>query len=141
VIETNAVITAYQRRTGQDRSGRAVMVEAFTGGFVPCAVAPVSSQREASLAAVGVRADIILRVDLNALRMQPCTAPQTGVERPMTGDRIAVKVDHDASDAWYTVTRADRTGYLGDEMTLLLQRAGGEVIVQEPTIPGTGVQS
>jgi hypothetical protein len=141
VIEPNATITAYQRRVGQDRSGRAVMVEGFTEGFVPCAVAPVSAQREASLAAVGVRADLMLRVDLNALRMQPSTPPQTGVERPMTGDRLAVKVDHDPADVWHTVTRAERTGHGGDEMILALQRAGGEVVVMDPAIPGTGVQS
>lgn len=141
MIDCNATITAYLARLGAMGDGRERYREsiAIGDGFVPCAVEPVSARRLASLQARELNADLMLHVDLHALRLQ-------GVEKAVAGDRLAVRVDGETVDEWWIVVeatrdaasaRGSRTG--ADIQTLALARARGQFVIDEPSVPGNEV--
>jgi hypothetical protein len=143
VIDCNAAITAYLSRIGAMGDGRERYREsiAIGDGFVPCAVEPVSARRLATLQAREINADLMLHVDLAALRLAP-----GGVEKVVAGDRLAVRVDGETTDEWWIVndatrdaaaSRGCRTG--ADIQTLALARARGQFVIDEPSVPGNEV--
>jgi hypothetical protein len=141
VIDTNATITAYLAHVGTMGDGRSRYTEsiAIGDGFVPCAVEPVSARRLATLQAKGIQADLILHVDLSALRLQ-------SVEKALVGDRVAVRVDGETTDEWYEIVEATRDASAArgcrtgsDVQTLALTRARGQFVIAEPSIPGNEV--